>query len=96
MSNVALFAAGAVVTLLVVASLALLTWGAILDGRYEDEQRAAADEARLSDAARPRPPARRRRVSPTSLAARLLAAVRRRALAHTSVRPHVQPRRRVA
>jgi hypothetical protein len=44
MSNVALFAAGTVVTLLVVAALALLVWGAILDGRYENEQRAAADD----------------------------------------------------
>ncbi|MGZ8783451.1 MAG: hypothetical protein ACXWZB_08145 [Gaiellaceae bacterium] len=42
MSNVGLFAAGAVVTLLVFAALALLVWGAILDGRYDDEQRAAS------------------------------------------------------
>ncbi len=41
MSNIGLFAAGAVVTLLVFAALALLVWGAILDGRYNDEQRAA-------------------------------------------------------
>jgi hypothetical protein len=41
MSNVALFALGAVVTLLVGSGLALLVWGAILDGRYEREQRAA-------------------------------------------------------
>ncbi len=46
MSNVGLFAVGAVVTLLVVAALALLVWGAVLDGRYENEQRAAAEDAR--------------------------------------------------
>lgn len=45
MSNVGLFAVGAVVTLLVVAALALLVWGAVLDGRYENEQRAAAEDA---------------------------------------------------
>ena len=45
MSNIGLFAVGSVVTLLVLAALALLFWGAILDGRYDDEQRAAADEA---------------------------------------------------
>ena len=45
MSNIGLFAVGAVVTLLVVAALALLVWGAILDGRYENEQRAAAEDA---------------------------------------------------
>jgi len=45
MSNVGLFAVGAVVTLLVLAALALLFWGAILDGRYENEQRAVAEEA---------------------------------------------------
>jgi nitrogen fixation-related uncharacterized protein len=45
MSNAALFALGAVVTLLVGAALVLLVWGAILDGRYDDEQRAARDAA---------------------------------------------------
>jgi len=45
MSNIGLFAVGVVVTLLVAASLALLFWGAILDGRYEKEQRAAAEDA---------------------------------------------------
>ena len=44
MSNIGLFAAGVVVTLLVVAALALLVWGAILDGRYENERRAAAED----------------------------------------------------
>ena len=45
MSNIGLFAVGTAVTLLVVAALGLLVWGAILDGRYEDEQRTAADDA---------------------------------------------------
>jgi nitrogen fixation-related uncharacterized protein len=45
MSNIGLFAVGVVVTLIVGTSLALLFWGAILDGRYEDEQRAAAEHA---------------------------------------------------
>jgi len=45
MSNIGLFAVGAVVTLLVGASLSLLIWGAILDGRDENERRAAADDA---------------------------------------------------
>ncbi len=43
MSNVGLFVVGAGVTLIVFAALALLVWGAIMDGRYENEQRAAAD-----------------------------------------------------
>ncbi len=45
MSSLGLFAVGVVVTLLVMAALALLVWGAILDGRYEDEQRKASDDA---------------------------------------------------
>lgn len=56
MSNVALFALGAVVTLLVGGAITLLVWGAILDGRYNDEQRAALpvtepDPVRAIDAA---------------------------------------------
>lgn len=47
MSNLGLFAVGVVVTLLVVASLSLLVLGAILDGRDENERRAAADDASL-------------------------------------------------
>jgi len=43
-SNLGLFAAGFLVTMLVSAALALLVWGAILDGRYEREQRAASRE----------------------------------------------------
>ncbi|MBA3735251.1 MAG: hypothetical protein H0W90_08645 [Actinobacteria bacterium] len=45
MSNISLFAVGVVVTLLVLAALALLFWGAILDGRDENEQRVAAEDA---------------------------------------------------
>jgi hypothetical protein len=41
MSNVALFALGGFVTLLVGGALALLVWGAILDGRYDEERRSA-------------------------------------------------------
>ena len=41
MSSLALFALGIAVTLLVGASISLLVWGAILDGRYDDEQREA-------------------------------------------------------
>ena len=47
MSNVALFVVGTFVTLLVVASLALLFWGAVLDGRYNDEKRAEETAADL-------------------------------------------------
>jgi len=42
MSSLGLFAVGALVTLLVMASMALLCWGAVLDGR--DEQARLADE----------------------------------------------------
>jgi len=37
MSNVSLFIVGALVTLLVTAAMALLVWGAILDGHYQRE-----------------------------------------------------------
>jgi hypothetical protein len=43
-SNIGLFAAGFLVTMIVSGALALLFWGAILDGRYETEQRAASRE----------------------------------------------------
>ena len=51
MSNIGLFAAGAVVTLIVAAALALLFWGAILDGRYDDEQRAESEDRAMRDPA---------------------------------------------
>jgi hypothetical protein len=41
MSNAALFLLGAAVTALVVTSMALLVWGAILDGRDEQLRRRA-------------------------------------------------------
>ena len=40
MSNLGLFIVGTLVTLLVAASMALLIWGAVLDGRDEDARRA--------------------------------------------------------
>ncbi len=45
MSNIGLFAMGSVVTLLVAAAMALLIWGAVLDGRYNDARRAEEREA---------------------------------------------------
>ena len=47
MSNIGLFAVGTVVTLLVASSIALLVWGAILDGRDETERRDADRESSL-------------------------------------------------
>jgi len=40
MSNVALFAVGLLVTLMVAAAIALLIWGALMDGREDDAWRA--------------------------------------------------------
>ena len=47
MSNLALFAVGTSVTLLVVAALALLVWGAVMDGRYDSEQQYVSDEGAM-------------------------------------------------
>jgi hypothetical protein len=44
MSNVAVFAVGLLVTLLVAAAVALLIWGAVMDGREDDRRRAGLDE----------------------------------------------------
>jgi hypothetical protein len=41
MSNLGLFVVGTFVTLLVLGMITLLAWGAVLDGRYDAEQRAA-------------------------------------------------------
>jgi hypothetical protein len=41
-SNLALFSLGALVTLVVVTALAVLVWGATLDGRYQREHEAEA------------------------------------------------------
>jgi hypothetical protein len=40
MNHLGIFVAGVVVTVIVTAALALLVWGAILDGREEARQRA--------------------------------------------------------
>ena len=40
MSSLGLFLLGSGVTALVAAAILLLVWGAILDGRYAEEQRA--------------------------------------------------------
>jgi len=45
MSNIGLFVVGGVVTILVAASMALLIWGAILDGRDATGRREAEHEA---------------------------------------------------
>jgi len=45
MTNVALFAVGVLVTLLVAGALSLLVWGALLDGRENDEWRAEVDHS---------------------------------------------------
>ena len=47
MSYLGIFIAGALVTLIVAASLSLLIWGAILDGREEARQRALRRETDL-------------------------------------------------
>ncbi len=46
MSSVGLFIIGAFVSLLVAASVALLSWGAVLDGRYERDRQSAELDAR--------------------------------------------------
>jgi len=48
MTNVAVFAVGLLVTLMIAAAMALLVWGAILDGR-EDEERQEANALRCLD-----------------------------------------------
>ena len=40
MTNVAVFAVGLLVTLLVAGAMSLLIWGAIIDGREDDGRRA--------------------------------------------------------
>ena len=50
MSNLGLFVAGTLVTLLVTASMALLFWGAVLDGRDEQARLdAERDNTRQKD-----------------------------------------------
>ena len=43
MSNLGLFVVGTLVTLLVMASMALLCWGAVLDGRDEQSRLLAGE-----------------------------------------------------
>jgi hypothetical protein len=57
MNSAGLFIYGFIVTILVVAAAGLLVWGAILDGRYENEMREsreAADRLPMAERA-PRP-----------------------------------------
>ena len=50
MSEAAIFGVGVLVTLLVAAAMSLLVWGAVIDGREDDERRAENEHA---DAAHP-------------------------------------------
>ncbi len=50
MNNGGLFIIGTFVSLLVTASLALLSWGAVLDGRYAREQLSGADDRGIDEA----------------------------------------------
>jgi len=45
MNNLGLFAVGLIVTLMVAAAIALLVWGALMDGREEDVWQAERDMA---------------------------------------------------
>lgn len=47
MSNVGLFVVGTGVTLIVLSALALLVWGAVMDGQYEAEQQHVSNEAAM-------------------------------------------------
>ncbi len=49
MSTPGLFIVGVLVTLIVVAALALLTYAAVLDGRYDQEMRAAPEPPRIPE-----------------------------------------------
>jgi hypothetical protein len=55
MSHVGLFVAGVLVSLVVTASLALLVWGAILDGREDARQRTLRVEEGVAARRRSRP-----------------------------------------
>ena len=45
MSNVAVFAVGLLVTMLVAGAMSLLIFGAVIDGREDDERRAENEHA---------------------------------------------------
>ena len=49
MSNLGLFVVGTLVTLLVMASMALLCWGAVLDGRDEQARLLAEEREQPGD-----------------------------------------------
>jgi hypothetical protein len=49
MSNLALFIVGTLISLLVTASMALLVWGAILDGRAQQEFEEAERQVQRTD-----------------------------------------------
>ncbi len=53
MSNLGIFLVGTLVTLIVLSALGLLVWGAIMDGRYNDEHRVADEAARGDRPGRP-------------------------------------------
>jgi hypothetical protein len=55
-SHIGLFAAGVFVSLLVAASMALLVWGAILDGRDETRERLRRERESLEARRRSRRP----------------------------------------
>lgn len=57
MSSGALFGLGALVTLLVAIGLALPVYGAILDGRYQEEEHATAEVRQLPTGGAGRRPA---------------------------------------
>jgi hypothetical protein len=54
MNHLGIFIAGAIVTVIVAASLTLLIWGAILDGREEAHQRALRGQRDLEPVRRAR------------------------------------------
>jgi len=51
MSNVAVFAVGLLVTLIVAGAMSLLIWGAVIDGREDDERRAENEHTDVNRAA---------------------------------------------
>jgi hypothetical protein len=54
MNNIALFGVGTFVSLLVAASVALLSWGAVLDGRDERERLRLVHDAAAEGTLAPR------------------------------------------
>lgn len=50
MSNLAVFAVGLLVTLMVAGAMTLLIWGAVIDGREDEERRADNEQSAGGDA----------------------------------------------